>query len=153
MNYPLNTGLKRLLRWADTDMFTDICMFLWLSLTHLFDFQTLKDKTRSSGLLEGLKMLWSDFLECYSCSTLLTWSVWWALSTCGYLQVVNYAQALWEKILPSNDYEIYNGYVETISTLLGMVICLFNSFYYFPILKSKGNRIHYTYGRPFPPQE
>ncbi|KTG41089.1 hypothetical protein cypCar_00001368 [Cyprinus carpio] len=81
--------------------------------------QTLKDNTSSSGLLEVLKMLWSDFLECYSCSTLLAWSVWWALSTCGYLQVINYAQALWEKILPSNDFEIYNGYVETISTLLG----------------------------------
>ncbi|XP_058635616.1 thiamine transporter 1 isoform X2 [Onychostoma macrolepis] len=80
---------------------------------------TLKDKTSSSGLLEVVKMLWSDFLECYSCSTLLAWSVWWALSTCGYLQVVNYAQALWEKILPSSDFEIYNGYVETISTLLG----------------------------------
>uniref|UniRef100_A0A8C2HQQ0 Solute carrier family 19 member 2 n=1 Tax=Cyprinus carpio TaxID=7962 RepID=A0A8C2HQQ0_CYPCA len=80
---------------------------------------TLKDNTSSSGLLEVLKMLWSDFLECYSCSTLLAWSVWWALSTCGYLQVINYAQALWEKILPSNDFEIYNGYVETISTLLG----------------------------------
>ncbi|XP_059427327.1 thiamine transporter 1-like isoform X2 [Carassius carassius] len=79
----------------------------------------LKDITSSSGLMEVLKMLWSDFLECYSCSTLLAWSVWWALSTCGYLQVINYAQALWEKILPSSDFEVYNGYVETVSTLLG----------------------------------
>ncbi|KAL0190747.1 hypothetical protein M9458_013445, partial [Cirrhinus mrigala] len=59
---------------------------------------------------------------CYSSSTLLAWSVWWALSTCGYFQVINYAQVLWEKILPSNDFEIYNGYVETVSTLLGMAI-------------------------------
>uniref|UniRef100_A0A9R1SS46 Solute carrier family 19 member 2 n=2 Tax=Cyprinus carpio TaxID=7962 RepID=A0A9R1SS46_CYPCA len=79
---------------------------------------TLKDNPSSSGLLEVFKMLWSDFLQCYSSSTLLAWSVWWALSTCGYLQVINYAQALWEKILPSNEFEIYNGYVETISTLL-----------------------------------
>ncbi|KAI2663398.1 thiamine transporter 1 [Labeo rohita] len=79
----------------------------------------LKDNTSTSGLLEVLKTLWSDFLECYSSSTLLAWSVWWALSTCGYIQVINYAQPLWEKILPSNDFEIYNGYVETISTLLG----------------------------------
>ncbi|XP_043097801.1 thiamine transporter 1 isoform X2 [Puntigrus tetrazona] len=80
---------------------------------------TLKKNISSSGFLEVLKTLWSDFLECYSCSTLLAWSVWWALSTCGYLQVINYAQALWQKILPSNDFEIYNGYVETVSTLLG----------------------------------
>ncbi|XP_016369570.1 thiamine transporter 1 [Sinocyclocheilus rhinocerous] len=89
---------------------------------------TLKDNTSSSGLLEVLKMLWSDFLECYSCSTLLAWSVWWALSTCGYLQVINYAQALWEKILPSSDFEIYNGYVETISTLLGAFAAFVVSF-------------------------
>ncbi|XP_067315450.1 thiamine transporter 1 [Pseudorasbora parva] len=80
---------------------------------------TLRDNTRCSRLHEVLKMLWEDFLKCYSSPTLLSWSVWWALSTCGYLQVVNYAQALWEKILPSKDFEIYNGYVETISTLLG----------------------------------
>ncbi|XP_060775017.1 thiamine transporter 1 [Neoarius graeffei] len=73
----------------------------------------------AGGLVEVLKTLGADFVKCYSCRTLLAWSVWWALSTCGYFQVVNYAQALWEKILPSKDFEIYNGYVETISTLLG----------------------------------
>lgn len=71
--------------------------------------------------MEVLKTLGADFVKCYSCHTLLAWSVWWALSTCGYFQVVNYSQALWEKILSSKDFEIYNGYVETISTLLGML--------------------------------
>ncbi|XP_056089589.1 thiamine transporter 1 [Rhinichthys klamathensis goyatoka] len=89
---------------------------------------TLRDNTSSSRLLEVLKMLWADFLQCYSSSTLLAWSVWWALSTCGYFQVINYAQALWEKILPSNDFEIYNGYVETISTLLGAFAAFVVSF-------------------------
>ncbi|KAK7144504.1 hypothetical protein R3I94_010810 [Phoxinus phoxinus] len=89
---------------------------------------TLGDNTSSSRLLEVLKMLWADFLQCYSSSTLLAWSVWWALSTCGYFQVINYAQALWEKILPSNDFEIYNGYVETISTLLGAFAAFVVSF-------------------------
>ncbi|XP_077055355.1 thiamine transporter 1 [Siphateles boraxobius] len=89
---------------------------------------TLRHNTSSSRLLEVLKMLWADFLQCYSSSTLLAWSVWWALSTCGYFQVINYAQALWEKILPSNDFEIYNGYVETISTLLGAFAAFVVSF-------------------------
>ncbi|KAK1167766.1 thiamine transporter 1-like isoform X1, partial [Acipenser oxyrinchus oxyrinchus] len=71
------------------------------------------------GLLEVLRMLWLDLLQCYSSWPLLCWSVWWALSTCGYLQVINYAQALWEEVLPSQDSDIYNGYVEAISTLLG----------------------------------
>ncbi|KAI4900091.1 hypothetical protein NFI96_027151 [Prochilodus magdalenae] len=73
----------------------------------------------SGGLMEVLKILWADFVQCYSCHALLAWSGWWALSTCGYFQVVNYVQAVWEKILPSKDFEIYNGYVETASTLLG----------------------------------
>lgn len=72
-----------------------------------------------NSLVDVLKILWEDFLQCYSCRTLLAWSVWWALATCGYFQVVNYAQALWEKVRPSQDFEIYNGYVETASTLLG----------------------------------
>uniref|UniRef100_A0A9J7XGA2 Solute carrier family 19 member 2 n=1 Tax=Cyprinus carpio carpio TaxID=630221 RepID=A0A9J7XGA2_CYPCA len=95
---------------------------------NLTETETLKDNPSSSGLLEVFKMLWSDFLQCYSSSTLLAWSVWWALSTCGYLQVINYAQALWEKILPSNEFEIYNGYVETISTLLGAFAAFVVSF-------------------------
>ncbi|KAJ8253053.1 hypothetical protein GJAV_G00208610 [Gymnothorax javanicus] len=86
------------------------------------------DGPRGGGLLDVLRMLWGDFLQCYSSCTLLAWSVWWALSTCGYFQVVNYAQALWENVLPSKEYEIYNGYVETVSTLLGAMAAFGVSF-------------------------
>ncbi|EAW90846.1 SLC19A2 isoform 2 [Pan troglodytes] len=68
-----------------------------------------------------LKVLWNDFLMCYSSRPLLCWSVWWALSTCGYFQVVNYTQGLWEKVMPSRYAAIYNGGVEAVSTLLGAV--------------------------------
>ncbi|XP_048855372.1 thiamine transporter 1 [Brienomyrus brachyistius] len=76
----------------------------------------------SVGGLDVLKILWGDFLHCYSCHTLLAWSLWWALSTCGYLQVVNYTQVLWENIVPSQKFMIYNGYVETVSTVLGALM-------------------------------
>lgn len=66
-----------------------------------------------------LKVLWADFLACYSSRPLLCWSVWWALSTCGYFQVLNYAQGLWEKVMPSRQAAIYNGSVEAVSTFLG----------------------------------
>uniref|UniRef100_A0A4W4GQN2 Solute carrier family 19 member 2 n=1 Tax=Electrophorus electricus TaxID=8005 RepID=A0A4W4GQN2_ELEEL len=69
-----------------------------------------------------------NFVQCFSRRPLLAWSVWWALSTCGYFQVINYAQVLWEKILPSKEFEIYNGYVETISTLLGALAAFGVSF-------------------------
>lgn len=78
-----------------------------------------KAESPSSGLVEVLRMLFDDFLQCYRCRPLLAWSLWWALATCGYYQVINYTQVLWEKIRPSQVYEIYNGYVESLSTLLG----------------------------------
>uniref|UniRef100_H0V8V0 Solute carrier family 19 member 2 n=1 Tax=Cavia porcellus TaxID=10141 RepID=H0V8V0_CAVPO len=68
-----------------------------------------------------LKVLWNDFLICYSSRPLLCWSVWWALSTCGYFQVINYTQGLWETVMPSRHAAIYNGGVEAVSTLLGAI--------------------------------
>ncbi|KAM9820864.1 thiamine transporter 1 [Neosynchiropus ocellatus] len=79
---------------------------------------------KNNARREVLHMLFKDFLQCYRCQTLLAWSIWWALATCGYFQVINYAQALWENIRPSLKYVIYNGYVETIATLLGAVAAL-----------------------------
>ncbi|XP_073523333.1 thiamine transporter 1 isoform X2 [Phyllobates terribilis] len=76
---------------------------------------------KSVTLQTVLRTLWKDFLHCYSSRTLLIWSVWWALSTCGYFQVVNYSQGLWEKVALSSHSEIYNGSVEAVSTLLGAV--------------------------------
>ena len=73
-------------------------------------------------IIKVLKDLWRDFLQCYSSQTMLCWSVWWALSTCGYFQVINYAQGLWEMVLPSHSMEIYNGAVEAASTLLGKLL-------------------------------
>ncbi|XP_035478098.1 thiamine transporter 1 isoform X2 [Scophthalmus maximus] len=81
-------------------------------------------QSQSSTPVEVLRMLFQDFLQCYRCRPLLAWSLWWALATCGYFQVVNYAQALWENIRPSTNHEIYNGYVETLSTLLGALAAL-----------------------------
>uniref|UniRef100_A0A8B9IH33 Thiamine transporter 1 n=1 Tax=Anser cygnoides TaxID=8845 RepID=A0A8B9IH33_ANSCY len=72
-------------------------------------------------IVKVLKDLWRDLLQCYSSWTMLCWSVWWALSTCGYFQVINYVQGLWEMVLPSHSTEIYNGGVEAASTLLGAV--------------------------------
>nr|XP_020640605.1 thiamine transporter 1 isoform X3 [Pogona vitticeps] len=72
-------------------------------------------------IVKVVKELWQDFLQCYSSRPLLCWSVWWALSTCGYFQVINYTQGLWEKVQPSHSSEIYNGGVEAASTLLGAV--------------------------------
>lgn len=78
-------------------------------------------KTPSISLKKVLRTLWKDFLHCYSSRTLLNWSVWWALSTCGYFQVINYSQGLWEEVAPSSRSGIYNGSVEAVSTFLGAI--------------------------------
>lgn len=75
----------------------------------------------AEGFLDVLRSLWLDFRQCYSSGPLVSWSVWWALATCGYLQILNYAQGLWEEVLPSQTSPIYNGMVEAISTMLGAV--------------------------------
>ena len=43
---------------------------------------------------DSLRTLFQAFKESYSNHTLLVWSVWWALATCGYLQIGNYVQNL-----------------------------------------------------------
>lgn len=96
-------------------------------LSILYKQTSRSPETDSSGLMEVLRTLFADFKQCYRSRPLLAWSLWWALATCGYLQIINYAQALWEKVRPSQYSEIYNGYVETLSTLLGerchFIIC------------------------------
>ncbi|XP_053166907.1 thiamine transporter 1 isoform X1 [Hemicordylus capensis] len=80
-----------------------------------------EQQERKVDVVKVIKELWKDFLQCYSSRTLLCWSVWWALSTCGYFQILNYVQGLWEKVLPFQSSEIYNGGVEGVATLLGAV--------------------------------
>ncbi|KAJ8368145.1 hypothetical protein SKAU_G00081730 [Synaphobranchus kaupii] len=70
------------------------------------------------GCLEVIRHLWRDCLQCYSRS-LLCWSIWWALATCGYNQIFNYVQVLWEHVQPSQNFTIYNGGVEALSSLFG----------------------------------
>lgn len=57
-------------------------------------------------------------VSAYSNHTVLKWSIWWSLATCGQLQVISYAQILWKEI--DEDHEsFYNGGVEATVTLLG----------------------------------
>ncbi|XP_062407935.1 thiamine transporter 1 [Sardina pilchardus] len=71
------------------------------------------------GCAGVLVRLWRDFLRCYSTPGLLRWSLWWALATCGYNQILNYVQVLWEHIEPSSNFTVYNGGVEAASSLFG----------------------------------
>ncbi|XP_053565826.1 thiamine transporter 2 [Bombina bombina] len=71
-----------------------------------------------------LLQLCKDIKECYSSKQLIYWSLWWALATAGYNQVVNYVQVLWEYVEPAQNSTVYNGGVEAVSTFLGALSSL-----------------------------
>ncbi|XP_066565771.1 thiamine transporter 1 [Amia ocellicauda] len=73
----------------------------------------------NTGFVSILKQLWFDFLKCYTAKQLIYWSLWWILSTCGYYQVGNYIQVLWEDKKPSQNFTLYNGGVEAAAHLFG----------------------------------
>lgn len=86
----------------------------------------------------------SDFKSAFiNNAYVLKWSIWWALATCGYLQVkknylksslrncnkltncfssfskvTSYSQLLWQKVLDKDD-TLYNGFVEFSTSLIG----------------------------------
>ncbi|NXP30029.1 S19A3 protein, partial [Scytalopus superciliaris] len=69
----------------------------------------------SSHILSVLVQLSKDLRDCYSSRKLLYWSLWWALATAGFNQVVNYIQVLWDFRAPSHSSAVYNGAVEAIA--------------------------------------
>ncbi|XP_058043004.1 thiamine transporter 2 isoform X2 [Ahaetulla prasina] len=77
-----------------------------------------------SHFLSILKQLCMDLKECYTTKKLLYWSMWWALATAGFNQILNYVQVLWDDKAPSHSSEVYNGAVEAIATFLSSVASL-----------------------------
>uniref|UniRef100_A0A673V4F5 Solute carrier family 19 member 3 n=1 Tax=Suricata suricatta TaxID=37032 RepID=A0A673V4F5_SURSU len=65
-----------------------------------------------------------DLKGCYSSKHLFYWSLWWAFSTAGFNQVLNYVQILWDYKAPSQRSAIYNGAVEALATFGGQRNCI-----------------------------
>ena len=67
----------------------------------------------------------SDLNKFYSNLSLLKWSIWWALATCGVFQVGNYVQSLWKQIAEdSGDSHEFNGLVEALATFFSALAAL-----------------------------
>lgn len=79
--------------------------------------------TENKGCREGFLFIWKEMKEIYTSRVVLVWSIWWAIASCGNLQVLNYVQNLWAIISttdsPGENEDVYNGAVEAASTLLG----------------------------------
>ncbi|XP_016382175.1 folate transporter 1-like isoform X1 [Sinocyclocheilus rhinocerous] len=54
--------------------------------------------------------------------SLRLWSLWWVFNSTGYYLVVFYVHILWNEVYPATDkIHVYNGAVESASTLLGAI--------------------------------
>ncbi|CAL1678513.1 unnamed protein product [Lasius platythorax] len=74
------------------------------------------------SLLRNIKnayaLLWKHFLQAYTNFRVAKWSIWWSLATCGYLQIISYAQLLWQTAVEPGD-PIYNGAVDFFYAIIG----------------------------------
>lgn len=82
------------------------------------DSRTLPEKIRTAYYL-----LWKDFVKAYSNFHVLKWSFWWAVASCGYIQVLSYSPPLWQKAVEKDDM-IYNGAVEALYSIIGKNIIM-----------------------------
>lgn len=64
----------------------------------------------------------SHFIDSYKNKHVVKWSFWYALATCGFIQVQTYMQPLWSVIQAEDeDQAFYNGATEAALTLLGFL--------------------------------
>lgn len=72
----------------------------------------------------ALNLMYTQFCESYKNIHAVTLpSIWWALAMCGFLQVQSYVQFLW-KVIDEEERQLFNGGVEAILTLLGVLSAL-----------------------------
>ena len=78
-----------------------------------------------NSVVSQLKQAAVDLKQFYFNLHLLKWSLWWAVATCGMLQVANYVQPLWSDIASESsggseeNHRYYNGLVVATETLVG----------------------------------
>ncbi|CAG9823602.1 unnamed protein product [Phaedon cochleariae] len=70
---------------------------------------------------DAFNLMASHFQNSFTNMYVLKWSLWYALSTCGFIQVQTYMQPLWSVIVNNPESPIYNGAVEAVLTLFGFL--------------------------------
>lgn len=75
----------------------------------------------SHKVFSAFALMKKHFVDSFANKYVLKWSLWWALSTCGYIQVQCYMQVLWNDIQDDPNTPIYNGAVESVLTVLGFM--------------------------------
>ncbi|XP_077617454.1 thiamine transporter 2-like isoform X2 [Crocuta crocuta] len=97
---------------------TPVCKGLFTFSGNLGD-SPLSSPKPENVTLRVFVQWFQDLKGCYSSRHLFYWSLWWAFSTAGFNQVLNYVQILWDYKAPSQSSAIYNGAVEALATFGG----------------------------------
>lgn len=74
-------------------------------------------------ITNAFALIWMHFKNAYSNPVVLLWSLYYALCSGLYMQVISYIQLLWQDIDDTQEF-IWNGAVEAILTILGAVFTL-----------------------------
>lgn len=53
-------------------------------------------KVTSNASTQALELLWAHFRAAYTNSLVIQWSLWYAISLAGFLQISTYMQVLWK---------------------------------------------------------
>ncbi|KAH8243836.1 hypothetical protein KR032_010495 [Drosophila birchii] len=77
----------------------------------------------------GLQLLWSHFRSAYTNSLVVQWSLWYAMSLAGFLQVSTYMQVVW-KSFENEPTIVWNGAVDAALTLLSAVFTLLAGYFH-----------------------
>ncbi|XP_040306739.1 thiamine transporter 2-like isoform X1 [Herpailurus yagouaroundi] len=96
-----------------------VCKGLVTFSGNLGDDEPLNDPKPGNVTLRVFVQWFQDLKGCYSSKHLFYWSLWWAFSTAGFNQVLNYVQILWDYKAPSQSSATYNGAVEALATFGG----------------------------------
>ncbi|MCP9265202.1 Protein CBR-FOLT-1 [Dirofilaria immitis] len=72
------------------------------------------------GTVIYFRAIWYHFKIFKRNKIVLKWSIWWALTSCGIFQIMNYVQTLWATMQTSSD--TYNGITECVNTFIGAFI-------------------------------
>lgn len=88
-----------------------------------------KTTPNPSKRVSALQLLWSHFRSAYTNSLVVQWSLWYAISLAGFLQITTYMQVVWKSF--ENEPTIaWNGAVDVALTLLSAVFALLAGYFH-----------------------
>uniref|UniRef100_A0A6P4EYK2 Thiamine transporter 2 n=1 Tax=Drosophila rhopaloa TaxID=1041015 RepID=A0A6P4EYK2_DRORH len=93
--------------------------------------EEIKPKTSSnpSEKIPAWQLLWSHFRSAYTNTLVVQWSLWYAISLAGFLQITTYMQVVWKSF--ENEPTIaWNGAVDVALTLLSAVFALLAGYFH-----------------------